>query len=173
MTRSAAYALVAALAIACLLQAQAPPTIASETKQAWTSVRGNLLRAAEKMPEAEYASRPSPDIRTFGEMIGHIADSALRSCAGVKGEQRTADASTKKTKADLVAALKSSLDYCDSAYESLTDANALEVIKAGRGQRTRAGALVYNNVHMNESYGYIAVYMRARGVVPPSSEPRQ
>src|SRR5512138_3076172 len=104
MSRYSAVTLVAALVLACLLQAQAPPTIASETKQAWTAVRGNLLKAAEKMPEAEYASKPSPDIRTFGEMIGHISDSALRSCAGVKGEQRTADAATKKTKADLVAA---------------------------------------------------------------------
>lgn len=171
MTRVIATAFAFVFLLAGLLQAQAPtPTLSAETKQAWTNIKGNLLKAANSMPEAEYSFRPTPEIRTFGEMIAHIADSALRSCAGVRGEQQKAEAATKKTKAELTAALKMSLDYCDAAYDSLTDVNAMEIVKAGRGGRTRAFALAYNTAHMNESYGYIAVYMRLRGVTPPSSE---
>jgi len=76
------------------------------------------------------------------------------------------------TVSDLVAALKESITECDAAYESLTDANAGEMIKTARGQRTKLGALVGNTTHSNEEYGYLSVYLRLKGVVPPSSEPR-
>jgi len=171
MTRVFVVTVVSVFLIAGALHAQAPtPTLSAETKQAWVAIKGNLLKAADKMSEADYSFKPTPEIRSFGEMIAHIADGALRTCAGVKGEQQKAEAATKKTKAELTAALKMSLDYCDSAYDTLTDANAMEVVKAGRGGRTRAFALAYNTTHMNESYGYIAVYMRLKGVTPPSSD---
>ena len=169
MTRYLVLTFVFVFLVAGALQAQGP-TLSAETKQAWATVKGNLLKAGDKMSEADYSFKPTPEIRSFGEMIAHIADSALRTCAGVKGEQQKTDAATKKTKAELTAALKTSLDYCDSAYETLTDANAMEVVKAGRGGRTRAFALAYNTTHMNESYGYLAVYMRLKGVTPPSSD---
>jgi hypothetical protein len=171
MIRCFALTFVFVFLITGALQAQAPtPTLSAETKQAWATIKGNLLKSADKMSEADYSFKPTPEIRSFGEMIAHVADSALRTCAGVKGEQQKADAATKKTKAELTAALKTSLDYCDSAYETLTDANAMEVIKAGRGGRTRAFALAYNTTHMNESYGYLCIYMRLKGVTPPSSD---
>jgi hypothetical protein len=171
MTRYLLTAVVAACLLACVLQAQPPAaSISAETKQAFTSIKGNLLKTADKVSEADYSFKPTPEIRSFGEMVAHVADSALMMCSRVKGEQRKGDASTKKSKADLTAALKSSLDYCDSAYDALTDANALEPIQAGRGMRTRVSALVSNTVHLNESYGYLAVYMRLKGVTPPSSD---
>ncbi|MCC7174469.1 MAG: DinB family protein [Bryobacterales bacterium] len=171
MTRVFAISSVLVFLFACALEAQAPaPTLSAETKQAWTAIKGNLLKAADKMSEADYSFKPTSEIRSFGEMIAHISDSALRTCAAVKGEQQKADAATKTTKAELTAALKASFDYCDTAYNTLTDANAMEIVKAGRGGRTRAFALAYNTAHMNESYGYIAVYMRLKGVTPPSSE---
>ena len=140
MIRCFVLTLVSVLLIASALQAQAPtPTLSAETKQAWATVKGNLLKAADKMSEADYSFKPTPEIRSFGEMVAHIADSALRTCAGVKGEQQKADAATKKTKAELTAALKTSLDYCDSAYETLTDANTAEIVKAGgAGARARS-----------------------------------
>ncbi len=85
---------------------------------------------------------------------------------------KTGTAGTKTAKADLVAAMKESVAECDAAFEMLTDANAAEMIKTPRGQRTRLGALVGNTIHDNEEYGYMAVYMRLKGIVPPSSEPK-
>ena len=125
------------------------------------------------MSEADYSFKASPDIRTFGALIGHIADVQMRMCAGVKGEQKAADASSKTAKADLVAALKASFDECDAAFDSLTDANANERVAMGRGPgRTKLGTLIYATIHDNEEYGYLAVYMRLKGVIPPSSEGR-
>jgi hypothetical protein len=163
--------LAAALAGGCALQAQTANPLIAESRRAYTAIKTNLTKAADKMSDENYNFKASPDIRTFGALIGHIADSQLRTCAAVKGEQKEATAASKTAKADLVAALKASFDECDAAWDSITDANAAEVL-AGRGQRSKLGALIGNTTHSNEEYGYLAVYMRLKGVVPPSSEPR-
>jgi uncharacterized damage-inducible protein DinB len=160
----------AALAGGCALQAQTNPLIA-ENKRAYTAIKTNLTKAADKMSDENYSFKPSADIRTFGALIAHIADTQMRMCAQVKGEQKTADAASKTAKADLVAALKASFDECDAAWDSITDANAVEML-AGRAPRSKLSALIYNTTHSNEEYGYLAVYMRLKGVVPPSSEAR-
>jgi DinB superfamily len=161
-----------ALAAACVLQAQTANPLSTEAKQAYTSVKNNLLKAAEKMPEEGYAFKATPEVRTFGQLIAHIADSQTRTCTAVNGEQKSGSAGSKTAKADLVAALKASFADCDSAYDALTDATATDMIKTARGQRSRLGTLVGNTIHDNEEYGYLAVYMRLKGVVPPSSEGR-
>jgi hypothetical protein len=149
-----------------LLQAQNP--LIAEAKQAYTSIKNNLTRMADKMPEEQYAFKPVPEIRTFGELVAHVADSQTRSCSTVKGEQRQGTAKGKTTKADLVTALKESFAECDAAFESLTDANMVEMA----GRRTKLGTLIGTYSHSNEEYGYMAVYLRLKGVVPPSSEGR-
>ena len=83
---------------------------------------------------------------------------------------KKSDAGSKTSKADLVAALKDSFAECDKAFDSLTDANAAEMIKGPRGERSKLGMLNGIVVHDNEEYGYLAVYMRVKGVVPPSSD---
>ena len=162
--------LTAVLICAAPLCAENP--LVGETKQAYAAAKNNLIKAAEKMPADGYDFKASPDVRTFGALIGHIADSQTRSCSAAKGDVKQANASSKTSKDDLVAALKASFDECDSALESLTDTNATEMIKFRNGQRSRLGALIANLVHDNEEYGYLAVYMRLKGVVPPSSEGR-
>ncbi len=88
------------------------------------------------------------------------------------GEQKTASAGSKTAKADLVAALKDSFADCDKAYDSLTDANLTQAVKMGNREASKIGALARNLIHDNEEYGYLAVYMRLKGIVPPSSEGR-
>ncbi len=171
MNRYLTMLLAGALAGACAQAQNANPLI-GEAKQAYTAIKNNLQKMAEKMPEENYSFKPTPDVRTFGQLVGHVADAQTRTCAGVKGEQKPANAGSKTSKADLVAALKESFADCDSAFDSLTDANAAEMVKAGRGQRSKLGALVGVTTHSNEEYGYMAVYMRLKGVVPPSSEGR-
>jgi len=154
--------------------AQTAATPVSEMKQAWNSLKVNLVRLAEKMPEENYSFRPVPEIRSFAEMIAHISDSQVRACSAVRGVPRQGTAASLKSKTDLVAALKASVKECDAAWESVTDANAGEIIKTARGERTRLGAMaVFVLAHSNEAYGYAAVYLRLKGIVPPSSEPRQ
>lgn len=171
MNRSVVTLFAAALAGGCALQAQTPNPLIAESKRAYTAIKTNLTKAADKMSEENYSFKASPDIRTFGALIAHIADSQMRTCAAVKGEQKQADAGSKTAKADLVAALKASFDECDAAWDSITDANAAEVL-AGRNPRSKLGARIGNTTHSNEEYGYLSVYMRLKGVVPPSSEAR-
>ena len=104
--------------------------------------------------------------------MAHIADSQARTCSAVNVEPKSVGAASKTSKADLVAALKQSFEICDTAYDSLTDASAVAMITTPRGQVSKLGALVRNTTHDNEEYGYMSVYLRLKGVVPPSSEGR-
>jgi uncharacterized damage-inducible protein DinB len=157
------------LASICVLWAQDP--MSKETKGLYTNVKTNILKSAEKMPESNYAFKPSPDVRNYGAVIGHITDSQYFFCGAAKGE--TKDSNVEKevtTKAGLIEALKASFAYCDAAYDSLTDANGAMMMKFGKGERSMSGILNFNLAHDFEHYGNLVTYLRIKGLVPPSSE---
>ena len=160
------------LAASGIASAQTANPLSSEAKQAYNTIKNNLQKMVEKMPEEHYAFQPVPEIRTFGALVGHVADSQLRTCSAANGEQKTGTAGKMTKKAELVEAMKESIAACDAAFAKLTDETAKEMIKGPRGERSRLGMLVGNTTHDNEEYGYMAVYMRLKGVVPPSSEGR-
>lgn len=141
----------------------------AEAKQFYTGIKDNLLVAAEKMPEDAYGFKPAPDIRTFGQLIAHVADSNLIFCSVTKGEQKKGDAASKTSKADLTAALKESFDYCDSAF-SLPDDATSQAVTLFRRQMSKLSALHALVDHDNEMYGTMSVYLRLKGIVPPSTE---
>ncbi len=152
--------------------AQSANPLSTELKQMYTGVKNNLVKMAEKMPEEHYSFKASADIRTFGQLVAHVADSQARTCSAVNGEQKAVNAASKTAKADLVAALKESFAMCDKAFDSLTDAKAGEMVAIGQRQRSRLSALAGTMSHSNLEYGYMAVYLRLKGIVPPSSEGR-
>lgn len=139
----------------------------------YNAVKGYFIRAAEKMPAADYDFKPSPDVRSFAQQVAHVADDQYNLCAPAKGETRKAAyrdiENTLSKKDDLVAALKAAFAYCDSAYEQLTDTAGAEPVPSGNG-RTRFGMLNWNLWHTWEHYGNVVVYLRLKGLVPPSSE---
>jgi hypothetical protein len=157
--------LAASLAGVCSLRAQTTNPLIAETRQAYTSVKGYLTRAAAAMPEENYSFKPTPDIRTFGALLAHIADHQMRYCSTALGARKQGGAA-KTTKADLVAALAASFAECDAAWDSITDANATEMV----GQRSKLGTLILDVMHSNEEYGYMAIYFRLKGIVPPSTD---
>src|ERR1700681_831070 len=107
----------------CLLQAQDP--MSKETKGLYTTVKGYILKSAEKMPEENYSFKPSPEVRNYGAVLGHLADDQYFFCAAAKGEKKDTKIEEKvTTKAGLLEELKSAFAYCDSAYDSLTDAKS-------------------------------------------------
>jgi hypothetical protein len=174
----AALFVAAASASAFAQQAQpsgapqnANPMIA-ELKQMYATIKNNQTKMAEKMPEEHYSFKATADVRTFGQLVAHVADSQARTCSAVNGEQKALNAGSKTSKADLVAALKESFDMCDKAFDSLTDAKAAEMVSMGQRQRSKLGMLAGMVSHSNEEYGYMAVYLRLKSVVPPSSEGR-
>jgi len=160
--------LILAASIAGALHAQNP--LIAEGKTAYTSIKNNLLKAADKMPEDAYSFKPTSDLQSFGERVAHVSNQ-IGTCSGLTGERKPNPATGKTAKADLVAAIKASFDACDAAWDAVDDKSAMEMV-AGRGgaQRPRLGVLIQNTIHLNEVYGTMTVYMRLKGIVPPSSE---
>lgn len=139
----------------------------------YTGSQEILLRAAEAMPEESYGFRPVDTVRTFGQIVGHVADSQYFMCSTVLGETNPAPAveKTKTTKSELVAALREAFAYCQRAYAGLTDATAVETVTMMGGDSPKLGVLNVNNVHAIEHYGNMVTYLRMNGIVPPTSDP--
>jgi hypothetical protein len=156
------------LAGVCVLSAQTNPVI-GEQKQAYTNLKNNLIKAAEKMPEDAYSFKPTPEMQGFGERIAHIANQ-IGTCSMMTGERKPNPAQGKTAKADIVAALKASFDACDAAWDSLNDKTAMEMMAGRGGQVSKLSTLIRNNMHDQEMYGYLSPYMRLKGVVPPTSD---
>lgn len=147
--------------------------ISMSTKNTYEIVKGYITKAAEKMPEEHYAFKPTPEVRSFGQLIGHIADSNYGICGGAVGEKSGVSGieKSKTTKADLMKALGESFAFCDKAYGGMTDAKASEVVPFFGGQKmARVSVLAFNTSHDFEHYGNIVTYMRLKNIVPPSSQ---
>lgn len=173
MKKTIASMSLLALGAALGLLAQPPaPSVAATAKATYTRIKTNFQKAAEKMPEENYGFAPATGIETFGQRVAHIADAQMGTCSALTGERKAGTAKSKTAKADLVAALSESFAACDKAFDALTDANAMEAIAGGRGPQIRITTLYGVIVHANEVYGAMGVYMRAKGIVPPSSEGR-
>ena len=168
----------AGVALAQDKPAQEKPTVSPENplttwnKIAYMRVRGIPVRSAEKMPEENYSFKPVDTVRSYGQIVGHVADAQYLFCSLALGEKNAGlDVEhTKTSKADLVAALNTAFAYCDKAYESMTDASAAQTIKLFGNDAPRMSALIVNNMHNMEHYGNLVTYMRIKGIVPPSSE---
>lgn len=133
--------------------------------------KGNVVKAAEQMPEEHFAFKPTPAVRSFGEIIGHVANANYMICSTALGEASPNKANLEKTtaKADLVKAVKDSFGYCDKAYQ-MADAKALEAVDLFGAKTNRLGVLAFNAAHDMEHYGNLVTYMRLKGLVPPSSQ---
>jgi DinB family protein len=159
--------MLAALAGATALYGQNPLT--TELKQTYAGIKGNVTKAADAMPEGDYGFMPGPGSRTYGAAVVHIAEVQANLCGAAKGEAAPKIDGSKTSKAEAQAALKTAFDYCDPIYESATDADATKMVKMFGRDRTMFGALNFGVIHDNEMYGTLAVYLRAKSQVPPSS----
>lgn len=151
------------------------PSLSAVAKSMHATIRRNLAEAAERMPSDQYGFKPTPEIRSFGELIGHVANANFFFCSQAQGEPSPSKVNYERTtdKAGLVKALKDSLAYCDGAYAGTTDVNFNQAIKMagpnGGSQTVRGAVLVFNTTHNNEHYGNVVVYMRLKGHIPPST----
>ena len=163
---------VVAAAFACSVPVHGQDNpLSSEARSDYGIVKDFVIRAAEKVPEADYAFKPTPEVRSFGQLIGHIADDQYRYCSAVRGETKsTSLEQAPPPKAEMVAALKAAFAYCDSAYEGLVDASATEKVKFLGRSVPKLTVFTLHAGHAWEHYGNAVVYMRLQGIVPPSSE---
>jgi uncharacterized damage-inducible protein DinB len=151
------------------------PGPAGEVQRSYASQKDNLLKAAEKMPADQYQYKPTPELRTFARVVNHVTEAQAKVCGAVNGtsaaDQMKPPADTAD-KAAVIAGLKASFAECDKAYGATTDANFTEMLAApfGPGKRTRAGLLWGNVSHDNEQYSGMSLYLRLKGITPPTAE---
>jgi uncharacterized damage-inducible protein DinB len=171
MTRTLAALLC--LAIPAVAAAQNP--VSDTIRDAWNGARGNLVRAGEAMPDAKFSFKPIDTVRSYGQILAHVAGANYVFCAAARGEKAPyAEDHFEKsatTKAAIMKALADANAYCDAAYKALTDKTAGEMVASafGNGKAARASALLGNTGHHQEHYGNLVTYLRLNGIVPPSS----
>jgi hypothetical protein len=141
----------------------------------YAQLKNNITSSAEKMPEADYFFKPTPDIRGYGQLWAHVADAQFGQCSGIKGvpNPRQGQPSFEQltTKADVQKAVAESFAFCDDVFASLTDESATQMVSNGRGgQQSRIAGLLGVLTHGSEMYGIGTVYLRLKGQVPPSTE---
>lgn len=152
--------------------APANPITASE-KGLYARIGNSVIRAAEKMPEENYSFKPTPEVRSFGQLVGHEADANYMFCSLAIGETNPSKdiEKTKTSKADLVAAVKDAVAYCSKAFDGMTDAKGSEITKLfGSLNLARLTVFSLNTAHADEHYGNMVTYLRLKGIVPPTSE---
>ncbi|MGA9585650.1 MAG: DinB family protein [Terracidiphilus sp.] len=152
----------------------APPAnpITMSEKGIYSSISGAVVKAAEKMPEENYAFKPTPDVRSFGQLVGHVADANYMFCSQASGQANPNKdiEKTKTSKADLVSAVKDAVAYCDKAFDSMTDAKGSEMVKLFGFNLAKLSLFSLNTAHTDEHYGNMVTYLRLKGIVPPTSE---
>src|SRR5579859_4158597 len=160
---------------------QAPTSKAEQASQGpfttynkifFARMKGILVASAEKMPEENYNFKPTEAVRSYGQIVGHLADAQYNFCSMALGETNPGFKieQTKTTKADLVAALKDATAYCDKAYDGMTDGSGAQMVKLFGTDMPKLGVLSVNNMHDMEHYGNLVTYMRLKNMVPPTSE---
>jgi uncharacterized damage-inducible protein DinB len=152
----------------------APPAnpITASERGFYSFVSTAVVGAAQKMPEENYSFKPTPDVRSFGQIVGHVADASYMFCSQAIGEANPGKdiEKTKTSKADLVAALKDSVAYCNKSFDSMTDTKGSEMVKFFNFNIARLTLYSINSAHTDEHYGNMVTYLRIKGIVPPTSE---
>ena len=172
---------IAAIAVAGCAQ-PAPPPAAPTTahtdslKVGYEIAKSDLTRAAEQMAEADYGFKPAgvaDEVRSFGQIVAHVAGANGMFCGMVSGEAAPAVDEAMAAKADITKALADSFALCDRAFASVNDQSGAETVRIDflNADLTKLGLLAFNTAHEMEHYGNLVTYMRAKGMVPPSSQP--
>lgn len=180
VSRTLLICLLASAAVALAHENPPPAAAASQenpfsahSKFMYGGIKAMLLSSADKMPEENYSFKPTDTVRSFGQILGHAADSQYMFCSIVLGEKNPAPQveKTKTSKADLIAALKDAFAFCDKAYDGMTDTSAAQTVKLMGRDMPRLGVLAVNSAHTVEHYGNLVTYLRMKNIVPPTSDP--
>lgn len=145
----------------------------SQNKMMYGVMKTWLLSSAEKMPDEDYGFRPTESVRSYGQILGHIADQQYLQCSRVLDEKDPNPQLEKNvtSKTEMIVALKAVFSYCDRAYESVNEETADQIVRFGPQEFPKLGVLVINLLHSTLHYGNLITYMRLKNIVPPSSEP--
>ena len=167
--------LAAAMAIPAVSFAQTANPLTANAKVQFGALTGLVIRSAEKVPESLYSFRATPEVRSFAELFGHVADALFSMCSTAAGAKppRAGIEKTALEKAALIAALKEGVSYCNSVFDRMTDQKGTETVPFYFGPTPRLSVLYFSVTHTYEHYGNLVTYMRLNKIVPPSSEQTQ
>jgi hypothetical protein len=168
VNRACTFGLAATLACGFVIYGEDNP-FSAETKEQYERIEADLAGAADRMPAADYSFRPVAEVRSYAEIMMHIADVQFILCGLAKGEQKQGRSPAGSSKTAVSAYLKSSFDYCNQVYNSMTDLAGAVKVKFLSRELTKLGLLNYNIAHDNEMYGTAAAYLRMKRLVPPST----
>ena len=146
----------------------------ASVRNRWNAIKRNISGSAEAMPDAEFAFKPTPEVRSFGELLGHLANEHYMLCSGIKGETNphaAVDFEKKSTKAEFVKDINDSIAYCDAAYTAIKDDPKATTPFTPNRRDTPFSLMLLNVTHDSEHYGNLVTYLRLKGIVPPSSQP--
>src|SRR5687768_8450572 len=158
------------------MQAQTGAPVSDAIRAMYDSAKKNVKDSTTiaEATQAIFDFKPVDTVRTYGQIVAHVAGANYVICAAAKGEKApNSEAAFEKltAKAEIVKAYDESVAYCDGVYKALTDKMAGEAIDMpfGMGKAPRAQALIMNAGHLNEHYGNLVTYMRIKAIVPPTS----
>jgi uncharacterized damage-inducible protein DinB len=161
-----------------MVSAQSQPAADSgytaSVRSRWNAIKRNIAGSAQAMPDSGFAFKPTPEVRTFGELLGHLTNEHYIFCSQMKGEQNpreTVDFEKKTTKEEFVKDITDSITYCDAAYAAIKDDAKTIAPLAPNRRDTLFSSMLMNVTHDSEHYGNLVTYLRLKGIVPPSSQP--
>jgi uncharacterized damage-inducible protein DinB len=131
-----------------------------------SNMQDKIMKSAEAMPESKYSYRPTKDVRSFAEILNHVADISYTLCSSVKGEANPISATTKVSKTEITAYLKGSFDYCDGVYSGFTDAHLNDPADFFGAKTNKMFILTQVGNHDALHYGNLVTYLRINGLVP-------
>jgi len=170
MRRRVVMAALAVTAMATPAAAQGAPDVSM--KGQYEMVKGWITKSAAMMPEADYSFKPTPQVRSFGQVLGHIANAVGMICVAPTGAKSplAGDAEKLASKAEITKALADAFDACDKAWAGVTPSSNTEMVDFFGKSQTRMAVIAFNTSHAFEHYGNLVTYLRLKNLVPPSSQ---
>ncbi len=131
-----------------------------------SNMQDKIMKSAEAMPESKYSYRPTKDVRSFAEILNHVTDISYFLCSNMKGEATPLAAASRGSKTEIIAALKSSFDYCDGAFSGFTDAHLNDPADFFGHRTNKMFILTQVGNHDALHYGNLVTYLRINGIEP-------
>lgn len=131
-----------------------------------SNMQDKITKSANTMPDSKFNYRPTKDVRSFAEIVTHIADISYYLCSNMKGEAAPAPAQGKTSKAEIMAYLKSSFDYCDAAYAAFSDDHLTDPADFWGFKTNKMFIVTQLPSHDALHYGNLTTYLRLNGLEP-------
>lgn len=167
-----AMAVFALLASSSLFAQQKEP-VSTVVKETLPRMEKNLIAAVETMPADKFSFKPTPQQQTFAHLVMHMTEANYYLCAKAADVDEPKVAESKETdgKDKLLAALRASFAFCDTAVPKITDAKLGDPIEVWGGRKaTRAFAVIALTNDWTDHYSIAAMYLRLNGLLPPTAK---